>query len=113
MKQELKNEFKNAFNMTDARCVVHYDDLMNILEAAGFDEDYCKSEQKRLEDYNKVAKVELTEAAKNNDQQEVSRLIEKIAKNAPQPDAQKVLIFQTQFLQQMKDNMSMILLTTL
>lgn len=110
MKQELKDEFKNAFTMTDARCVVHYSDLMNILEAAGFDEDYCKSEQKRLDEYGKAAKAKLEDAAKKGEQLEV---IEKIAKNAPQPDAQKVLVFQTQFLQQMKDNMSMILLTTL
>lgn len=109
MTDTLHQSYLETFRTTDARSVVKYDDLMNMLEDAGFTEEYCEAEMKRAREFQDKAFKKLAEAQNAGQQPD----LEEIFKDAPTPDEQKVEIFETLFIQQVKDDMSLILLTTL
>ena len=109
MTDELIQEYHNTFRTTDARSVVKYDDLMNLLEESGFTDEYCQQEVDRIKAFQDVAMKKIAEAQNANQEPD----FEAIFANAPKLDEQKTTIFQTRFIQQVKDDMSLILLTTM
>lgn len=109
MEKPLKQEYKNTFRMTDARSVVKYDTLLKLLDNAGFTDDVCKTEMDKVKAFTAAAMTKIKDMKNRNEKPDV----EAILSQAPQPDADKVTVFQTTFLQEVKDELSMILLTTM
>lgn len=109
MDKPLKEEYKNTFRITDARSVVKYDTLLKLLENAGFTDDVCKVEMEKSKAFTTAAMAKIKDMMNRNEKPDV----EAIMSQAPQPDADKVKVFQTTFLQDVKDELSMILLTTM
>ena len=141
MTDELRTAYVETFRLTDARSVVKYDDMLTMLDEAGFTEEFCEQKIKDCEDYKAMAEEEIKKYYANPIHTEpklacqtymqivtagqdviskVDDLIEslktpeqKLKDAAPKIPEGMVNVFQTKFIENVKADADLLLLNTL
>lgn len=120
MTDELREAYYQTFRTTDARCKVEYESLENILDAAGFTDEFCEKFMADVKVWSdkiqsKIdAAKKLCEGKSEEEQAAIMQpLVDEVQSTRPKIPDNMVIVFQTNFLNEIKSDADLLLLNTL
>ena len=120
MTDELREAYYQTFRTTDARCMVDYDTLEANMEAAGVDDEFCNNFINSVTEWGDKMQAKVDAAKKlcqGKSEEETAAimqpLVDEMQATMPQLPADKMTVFQTNFLNSIKAEADLILLNTL